>query len=208
MDSIKPIKWIKQIKLCTSCRPKAKPKWRHPNIGLFFGSFNPIHKGHIAIANYFVCNNYVDEVWFVISPQSPFKQHFIDDETSGTAHSSEYFLSTEKRLQLLNAAIEDFPKLMICHIELSLPTPSYTIDTLKELSKIYHDENFILIMGGDQLKDFKLWKDWQTILDDYSVYVYPRSNEDSQYLLPKMKMLDDAPLLDISSTQIRAGILI
>ncbi|MDL2228010.1 nicotinate-nucleotide adenylyltransferase [Odoribacter sp. OttesenSCG-928-L07] len=172
------------------------------NIGLFFGSFNPLHNGHIAIAEYFTNNNFVDEIWFVVSPQSPFKQHF----TYNKDYNTQYFIPEETRLEILNKATRKYPYFKICDIEFSMPKPSYSIDTLKELSKRFPDKKFTLIMGSDQLPDFKLWKDSQEILNNYQIYVYPRSKSDLQYLLPGMKIFENVPLLDISSTQIREKI--
>ncbi|MDR2083556.1 MAG: nicotinate (nicotinamide) nucleotide adenylyltransferase [Bacteroidales bacterium] len=173
-------------------------------IGLLFGSFNPLHNAHIAIADYFIKNNYVDEVWFVISPQSPFKQHFTTNDSSN--RNQEYFISEDKRLELLNKSLEKHSEFKVCDIEFSMPRPSYTIDTLKRLSEEYPDKEFILIIGSDLLKDFKLWKDWQEILNNYQVYVYPRDYNDSKYILSEMKFFGSAPLIDISSSQIREKI--
>jgi len=161
------------------------------NIGLYFGSFNPIHNGHIAIANYLLETGKVDEVWFVVSPQSPFKQ-----ENS--------LLDDDHRYEMVLLAIENNKRLRACNIEFSLPKPSYTINTLKELHKKYPTKNFALIMGADNLESFHKWKNFEEIIDNHCIYVYPRSNVDEGNVSKHPSVCRiDAPLLDISSTTIR-----
>lgn len=161
------------------------------NIGLYFGSFNPIHNGHLAIANYLLETTEMDEVWFVVSPQSPFKQE-------------ESLLDDEQRFAMVLLAIENSKRMRACDIEFSMPKPSYTINTLEALHKKYPNSNFALIMGADNLGTFHKWKNFEEIINHHRIYVYPRSHADkgSAGKHPSVIMID-APLLDISSTTIR-----
>lgn len=163
-------------------------------IGLYFGSFNPIHIGHLVIANHLQQYSDLDQVWFVVSPHNPFK------EKSSLAHDHD-------RLHLVNLAIEDFPNLRASNIEFSLPQPSYTIDTLTILKEKYPEYEFSLIMGMDNLKSFHKWKNHETILKYYSVYVYPRiGHEPGEWIdHPKFTFVD-APIMEISSTFIRQAL--
>jgi nicotinate-nucleotide adenylyltransferase len=161
------------------------------NIGLYFGSFNPIHNGHIAIANYLLETGKVDEVWFVVSPQSPFKQE-------------DSLLEDDHRYEMVLLAIENNKRLHACNIEFSLPKPSYTINTLNALHKKYPSKNFALIMGADNLTSFHKWKNFEEIINNHRIYVYPRSNADDGNVSTHPSVCRiDAPLLDISSTTIR-----
>ena len=121
-------------------------------IGLFFGLFNPIHKGHLKIASYFLDNSDLQEVWLVVSPKNPLKE---DAE----------LLDVEKRLELVHAAIGENELIKCCEIELGLPLPSFTIDTLRELRNTNPNDEFIIIMGSDNLEKFHLWKNYTEILD-------------------------------------------
>jgi len=161
------------------------------NIGLYFGSFNPIHNGHIAIANYLLDTTEMDEVWFVVSPQSPFKQE-------------DSLLDDDHRLALILLAIENNKRLRACNIEFTMPKPSYTINTLEALHKKYPLTNFALIMGADNLETFHKWKNFEEIINHHCIYVYPRSHADKGNAgkHPSVIMID-APLLEISSTTIR-----
>lgn len=160
-------------------------------IGLFFGSFNPVHIGHMIIANHMVNNTDLDQVWMVVSPQNPFKER-------------KSLAGIHDRIHLVNLAIgDDNTSIMASDIEIGLPIPSYTIDTLAYLTEKYsHD--FALLMGGDNLKGFHKWKNHESILNNHSLYIYRRmnigvtrfDNHPSVYFV-------DAPLLDISSTFIR-----
>ncbi len=163
-------------------------------IGLLFGSFNPVHTGHLIIANHFVQNTDIESVWFVLSPQNPFK-------------TSKEMLAQEKRLELLELALADNEDFKACDIELKMGTPSYTIHTIKKLHATFPDRRFILIIGSDNLDDFDKWKDYEALLSLVSIYVYPRpGHSDSPFLsLPSVKLID-APRIDISSTQIRETI--
>lgn len=160
-------------------------------IGLFFGSFNPIHIGHLAIANIMAETTDFDQVWFVVSPQSPFKK------SKGLAHEFD-------RLDMVEAAIYDNAKLKATDIEFSMPKPSYTVDTLAYLSDKYPNHTFSLIIGEDNLKSFPKWKNHQVILDQYGLYIYPRPNMGVSELNAhsSVKWIK-APLFDVSATFIR-----
>ena len=163
------------------------------SIGLFFGSFNPVHLGHTSLAEYIFEFSGVDEIWFVVSPRNPLKDQseLID----------EYL-----RLRMLHLATENTEYLVPSDIEFELPKPSYTINTLKTLSERFPEDNFILLIGSDNMQIFDQWKDYQTILDDYSVLVYPREGypyEEFEEKYPDMQILEDAPFFEISSTEIR-----
>jgi nicotinate-nucleotide adenylyltransferase len=161
---------------------------------LFFGSFNPVHIGHLVIANYMVEFTDLKELWFVPSPQSPFKK-------------KSSLLAANHRLMLLDAAISDHPHLRVSDIELKMPVPSYTVDTLTYLKEKYPKKQFCLIMGSDNLATFKKWKNYEVILESHEIYVYPRPNQDPGELQdhPKVHMVT-APIMEISSTMIREGI--
>jgi nicotinate-nucleotide adenylyltransferase len=161
-------------------------------IGLFFGSFNPVHTGHLLIANYFNQFAGFDKVWFVVSPQNPFK---VNDE----------LLDENIRLQLLHLAINDDPRFVVSDIEFTLNRPSYTVKTLEFLRTNYPDDTFCPIIGGDNLQSFHLWKEYKEILDHHTLYVYRRVGFHENPLLanhPKIKIFE-VPLLNISSTYIR-----
>lgn len=163
-------------------------------IGLFFGSFNPIHNGHLIIANYIVENTNIDKVWFVLSPQNPLKKtaDLLDDEI---------------RLRLLKLAIKNNNKFRASDVEFSLNKPSYTINTLNYLKLKYKNKEFILIIGEDNLECFEKWKDYKEILNSYEIYVYPRSNIKSNKFLDFNNVIRiSSPQLEISSTQIRENI--
>lgn len=162
--------------------------------GLYFGSFNPIHIGHLALANYITAYTDVDEVWFVVSPQNPFKQR-------------DQLLDDQQRLHLVNLALRDFAKFRSSNIEFSMPKPSYTIDTLAYLREKYPSRNFTLIMGEDNLVNFHKWKNADLILKDYSLTVYPRPNcpKTEMHNHPKVRLVD-APQIEISSSFIRQSI--
>ena len=128
-------------------------------IGLYFGSFNPIHIGHLIVAN--VMAEYLERVWFVVSPQNPFKQ------TKSLLHEFD-------RYEMVEKAIQDNHRLKACDVEFSMPKPSYTIDSLIYLSEKYPQHQFKLILGSDNLVQFPKWKNYQRILDNYGLLVYPR----------------------------------
>lgn len=163
-------------------------------IGLLFGSFNPVHIGHLIIAETVADSSFVDEVWLVVSPQNPFKQ-------------KKSLLNQYNRLHLVHLATEDNAKLKPSNIEFTLPQPSYTIDTLTYLQEKYAKYAFTLIMGEDNLKHFHKWKNYEQILKQCEVVVYPRKDykTDRYNDHPKIHRLT-VPLLDISATEIRQRI--
>ena len=165
-------------------------------VGLFFGTFNPIHIGHLIIANYMVEFSDLDEVWFVVTPLSPFKQ-------------KKSLLNNHHRLALANIAVETYPKLKTSDIEFKLPQPNYTINTLVHIEEKYPNNKFCLIMGEDNLKGFHKWKNYETILKNYDLYVFPRISENEvehQFVNnPKIHKVN-APIVQISSTFIRKAI--
>lgn len=163
-------------------------------IGLFFGSFNPVHIGHLIIANHIVQEVELDQVWFVVSPQNPLKPR--------TSLAKDY-----DRLHLVHLAIQDNPHLEASKIEFGLPKPSYTIDTLVYLREQYPNYGFHLIMGGDNLASLHKWKNYELLLRDYAIIVYRRPGYGATPYddHPNVRYVD-APLLDISATFIREGI--
>jgi nicotinate-nucleotide adenylyltransferase len=166
------------------------------NIGLYFGSFNPIHIGHLILANYLAEHSNLDEIWLVVTPQNPFK-----DKKS--------LLDNASRLEMVALSLKDYDKLKPCDIEFHLPQPNYTIDTLIHLEEKYPQHSFSLIMGEDNLKSFHKWKNYEVILSRYLIYVYPRLSEG--------KVLDalqghehivyiKTPIIELSATAIREDI--
>lgn len=161
------------------------------NVGLFFGSFNPIHIGHQIIANIMVETAELDQVWFVISPQNPFKKR-------------KSLLHEFDRLDMVNAAINDNYNLKATDVEFNMPKPSYTSDTLAYLSDKHPDNKFKLIIGEDNLKSFPKWKNHEVILEQYGLLVYPRPNaKPSELKDHKNVKVVEAPMIDISATFIR-----
>lgn len=163
-------------------------------IGLFFGSFNPIHIGHLIIANTIVEDAKADQVWFVISPLNPFK-------------SSNNLLHEFDRMKMVEAAIEDNFKLRASDVEFRMPKPSYTIDTLTYLAEKHPQHQFFLIIGEDNLEQFTRWKNWEMILENHGLFVYPRPRAKESPLKehPKVNFIE-APIIDISATFIRKSI--
>lgn len=163
-------------------------------IGLFFGTFNPIHIGHLILANYMAeFTEKLDEVWLVITPMSPFKQ-------------KKTLLANHHRLAMADIAIEKYPKIKTCTIEFELPTPNYTIDTLVRLDEKYPQHTFSLLMGEDNIKGFHKWKNHEIILKNYPIYVYPRISEGHTELKHPNIHYVKAPIIEISSTFIRNAI--
>ena len=166
------------------------------NIGLYFGSFNPIHIGHLILANYLAEHSDLDEIWLLVTPQNPFK-----DKKS--------LLDNASRLEMVALSLKEYDKLKPCDIEFHLPQPNYTIDTLIHLEEKYPQHSFSLIMGEDNLKSFHKWKNYEVILSRYLIYVYPRLSEG--------KVLDalqghehivyiKTPIIELSATAIREDI--
>ena len=163
-------------------------------VGLFFGSFNPVHIGHMAIACYMIEFTDLDQIWFILSPHNPQKQR-------------ESLLSFHHRLEMLHLAIGDDPRFKVSDIESKMPLPSYTIDTLTYLSEKYPENTFGLIIGIDNLKNFHRWKNPGEIIDKYTRYVYPRTNyEDVDIKEHQNINFVNAPKIEISSTFIRESI--
>lgn len=161
-------------------------------VGLYFGSFNPIHNGHLIIANYFINETDLNEIWFVVSPQNPFKQ-------------KKGLLNENHRLHLVKAAIEGEQKLKASNVEFKLPKPSYTINTLVYLQEKYPKHEFIIIMGSDGFQNIEHWKNASLILENYEIYIYERPNYTvSQASVSTNIKIANAPLLEISSTHIRS----
>lgn len=165
-----------------------------PVVGILGGSFNPVHIGHTMLASYMAQWGYVDSVWLTLSPRNPLK-------TNPSA-----LIPDTKRLAMLNMAIKGAPQLDVCDIELSMPTPSYTINTLDLLASRYPNRRFRLIIGSDNWAIFDRWRDSHRILEEYGVIVYPRPG----YPIPAghvdgMEVVD-APMVNISSTFVRAAI--
>ena len=166
------------------------------NIGLYFGSFNPIHIGHLVIANHIAEYSNLDEVWFVVTPHNPFKK-------------KNSLLDNFQRLEMVYRATKDYIKLKPCDIEFNLPQPNYTINTLIYLQEKYPNYAFSLIMGEDNLKSFHKWKNHEVILENHHIYVYPRVSEykiETQFDDHKKIHHIDAPIMELSSTSIRNAI--
>ena len=163
-------------------------------IGLFFGSFNPIHNGHLMLANYLAEYGGLDEIWFVVSPQNPFK-----DKKS--------LLADRHRLYMVEMAIKDDERFQVCDIEFYMPQPSYTIDTLTRLQERHPNTDFYLICGMDNIESFKKWKNYEAILQYHHMMVYPRKGYSSNELVehPSVTVVE-APEIEVSSTFIRNAI--
>ena len=164
-------------------------------VGLYFGSFNPIHHGHLVIANFILQQAHLDQVWFVVSPQNPLKR--------STSLLNEYH-----RLHLVRLAVEGETQLKASDIEFKLPKPSYTVDTLAYLQEKYPREEFSIIMGSDSFQNLTKWKNYSWLLQHYPIYVYRRPEHEKLPLYPDARHIEilDAPLLPISSTDIRGKI--
>lgn len=160
-------------------------------IGLFFGSFNPIHIGHLIIANYLAQHTDLERIWMVVTPHNPLKER--------KTLANDY-----DRLHLVNLAVEDAPLLEASNIEFALPKPSYTIDTLTYLQEAHPTYEFVLLMGGDNLGSLHKWKNHEVLLRDYHIYVYGRPGYDlGRYQNHEHVHLVQAPLMEISSSVVR-----
>lgn len=165
-------------------------------VGLYFGSFNPIHIGHLVIANHIAEYSDLDQIWFVVTPHNPFKK-------------KSSLLDNYQRLEMVYLATKDYTKLKPSDIEFNLPQPNYTVNTLAYLQEKYPDYEFALIMGEDNLKSFHKWKNHEIILQNHHIYVYPRISEnkvETQFDSHKKIHHIDAPIMELSSTFIRKAI--
>ena len=176
-------------------------------VGLYFGTFNPIHVGHLVIANYMADYTDLDQVWLIVTPQNPLKK-------------KSSLLADYHRLAIVKVAIEDNDKLRVSDIEFNLPKPSYTVNTLVHLKEKYPENNFSLIMGEDNLRTLHKWKNHEIIINDHDLYVYPRvltlqeekemdeygKLEDNNFKHLKNIHICDAPVMKVSSSFIRQAI--
>jgi nicotinate-nucleotide adenylyltransferase len=163
-------------------------------IGLLFGSFNPVHIGHLIVANSMLDLAHMDEVWLVVTPLNPFKIKYN-------------LINEDERLKMVKMAIAKNPKLKVSEVEFGLPKPNYTIDTMLYLKEEYPDVNFYLVMGEDNLVKFDQWKDYDKIFENFEVLVYPRPyTPNTQLKIHPRVHIFNCPLLDISSTYIRENI--
>ncbi len=160
------------------------------NIGLYFGSFNPVHIGHLIIANHAVSNSDLTEIWFIVSPQNPFK-------------NSNSLLNENHRLNLVRTAIEGEKKLKASNVEFKLPRPSYTIHTLTYLKEKYPGHTFSILMGSDSFQNLSKWKNYELIIQNHTLYIYRRPGFEIKNDTHATLKILDSPLLEISSTHIR-----
>lgn len=165
-------------------------------IGLYFGTFNPIHTGHMIIANHMAEYSGLDQIWMVVTPHNPLKKKAT-------------LLNDIQRLELVFLATEDYPKIKPSDFEFKLPQPNYTVNTLAHLQDHFPQHEFALIMGEDNLRTFQKWKNWEVILENHEIYVYPRISTEIENITlknhPKVHVID-APVVEISSTFIRKSI--
>ncbi len=160
------------------------------HIGLFFGSFNPIHTGHLIVANHIIEHAEIDKLWFVVSPHNPLKD-------------SNSLLNEYDRLHLVRLAIEDNPKFRASNVEFQLAKPSYTIDTLTYLAEKFPLESFSVIMGSDSFQNIHRWKNYEHLLANYPIIIYKRPGFEIEETYGAQISIMDAPLLQISATFIR-----
>ncbi len=162
--------------------------------GLFFGSFNPIHTGHLMIANYMVEYTDIGQVWFVVSPHNPLKEKTT-------------LLADNQRLYMANVAVEDEPRFLASNFEFHLPQPSYTIDTLTYMTEKYPEKKFVLIAGSDTLPSLHKWKNYEELLKQYEFYIYPRPGAASSPFDDHPHVhFTEAPMIGISSSFIRSAL--
>ena len=160
------------------------------NIGLYFGSFNPIHIGHLIIANHVLNETHINKIWFIVSPQNPFKE-------------SKTLLNEFDRLHLVRLATQDDNRIKCSDIEFNLPKPSYTSNTLTFLSEKYPEHQFSIIMGSDSYQNLEKWRNYETIINNYPVYVYKREGYEIKKTFDKEALILSAPIIQISASQIR-----
>ena len=163
------------------------------NIGLYFGTFDPIHRGHINIVNFLIDNCLVEKVWFVVTPENPDK---ISNNLTDFIH----------RYEMVKIEVKNNNNLLASDVELKLERPNYTINSLRYISNAFPDNNFSLIIGEDNFVNFKKWKDYKEIMNDFKIYVYPRKTRlkrDMKLLMSNNIEMIEAPLIDLSSTNIR-----
>jgi nicotinate-nucleotide adenylyltransferase len=163
------------------------------NIGLYFGSFNPIHIGHLIIANHVLNETSINKIWFIVSPQNPFKE-------------SKTLLNEFDRLHLVRLATQEDNRIKCSDIEFNLPKPSYTSNTLTFLAEKYPEHQFSLIMGSDSYQNLDKWKNYETIINNYPVYVYQREGHEIKKTFDKEAVILNAPIIQISASQIREHI--
>jgi nicotinate-nucleotide adenylyltransferase len=163
------------------------------NIGLYFGTFDPIHLGHINIVNFLLDNSLIEKVWFVVTPENPDK---ISNNLTDFIH----------RYEMVKIEVKNNNNLLASDVELKLERPSYTINSLRYISSTFPNNNFSLIIGEDNLVNFKKWKDYKEIMNNFKIYVYPRKTRlkrDMKLLMSNNIEMIEAPLIDLSSTNIR-----
>lgn len=165
-------------------------------IGLFFGSFNPIHVGHLILANHIVEHVDIDQIWFVVSPQNPLKE-------------KKTLLADHHRLAMVEIAVANNDKFRASNVEFGLPQPNYTVVTLAKLKEKHPNYTFSLIMGEDNLRNIHKWYNYEQILNNYTIIVYPREESEGEFSekeYPRIQLLKDVPLMKLSSTYIRDAI--
>jgi len=163
------------------------------NIGLYFGSFNPIHTGHLIVANHILNETELEKVWFIVSPQNPLKE-------------SKTLLNEYDRLHLVRLAVQDDTRIKCSDIEFNLPKPSYTSNTLAFLSEKYPANKFSIIMGSDSYQNLDKWRNFEAIINNYDIFVYKRKDHEIKNVFSKKPVVLDAPLIEISASQIRENI--
>lgn len=163
------------------------------NIGLYFGSFNPIHIGHLIIANHVLNETSLERIWFIVSPQNPLKE-------------SKTLLNEFDRLHMVRLAVQDDNRLKCSEIEFSLPKPSYTTNTLVFLSEKFPENDFSIIMGSDSYQNLDKWKNFESIVSNYPIYVYKREGSEIIKQYSKPPIILDAPIIQISASQIRENV--
>ena len=162
-------------------------------IGLYFGSFNPIHIGHLIIANHILNETEIEKIWFIVSPQNPFKE-------------SKVLLNEYDRLHLVRLATQEDARIKCSDIEFSLSKPSYTSNTMAFLSEKHPEHRFSIIMGSDSYQNLNKWKNHETIVNNYDIYVYLRKDHTIKNVIKKKPIILNAPLIEISASQIRENI--